>query len=85
MGGVVGGVVGWAGGVGLGGRGGAGLGRGWVGRWGGWRRECGSRGNRGAQPSAKFFVYDWLVRGLVGVHPIIWSGRSQAQGSARRE
>ena len=90
----MGGVAGWAGGAGWAdaGRGGAGCerwwvedcGRGWVGRCGGWR-ECSSRGSRGAQPPAKFFVYHWLARGLVGVRPIGWSTRSQMQGSARRE
>ena len=59
---------------------------GWVGRGGGFgRRRCSSRGNRGAQPPAKLFVYHWFVRGLAGVHPIRWSARRQVQGSVRRE
>ena len=55
------GGAGWAGGVGWVGEAvGGGLGMGWVGRWGGLRRGRSLRGNRGAQPPAKFlFIIGW--------------------------
>ena len=82
VGGVVGGVAGWAGGV-AGWAGGVGLG----GRGEGVGGEVGglvwlARESRGAA-LGKVLCYHWLVRGLVGIHPVRWNARSQAQGSAR--